>query len=61
MLAAVHVDTNGQVGRLGGDHPVVLDPNPDTVHIKDWVHLIVSIHVRRAWWSAVGTAPVGKG
>jgi hypothetical protein len=40
MLAAVHVDTNGQVGRLGGDHPVVLDPNPDTAHIKDRVHLI---------------------
>jgi hypothetical protein len=40
MLAAVHVDTNGQVGRLGGDHPVVLDPNPDTVHIRDRVHLI---------------------
>ena len=40
MLAAVYVDPDGQVSDLGGDHAVVLDPDPDPVHVEDGVHLV---------------------
>jgi hypothetical protein len=40
MLAAVYVDPDGQVSDLGGDHAVVLDPDPDPVHVEDRVHLV---------------------
>ena len=40
VLAAVHVDTDGQVGDLGGHDPVVLDPNPDSIDVEDRIHLV---------------------
>src|SRR6476469_6505421 len=40
VFAALHVHPNGQVSDLGGDHPGVLDPDPDAVDIDDRIHLV---------------------
>lgn len=40
VFTALDVHANGQVADLGGDHTLVLDPQPQPVPIQDRIHLI---------------------